>query len=43
MPDHPLPEIEEMHSLQETSAMLKSCPDCHTTLKDIPILYGIRA
>ncbi len=40
MPVGPLPEIEKMHSLQETSAMLKTCPDGHTTLKDIPILYG---
>jgi hypothetical protein len=40
LPDGPLPEIEEMHSRQKTSAMLKSCPDGHTTLRDIPILYG---
>lgn len=43
MPDGPLPEIEEKHSLQETSAMLKSCPDGHTTLIDIPIIYGANA
>ena len=40
MPDGPLREIEKKHSLQETSAMLKACPDGHTNLKDIPILYG---
>ncbi len=40
LPAGPLPEIEEQHSLQETSALLKSCADGHTTLKDIPILYG---
>ena len=39
MPDGPLPEIEKEHALQDTSAMLRSCPDGHTTLKDIPILY----
>ncbi|MES2923001.1 MAG: hypothetical protein V4819_15710 [Verrucomicrobiota bacterium] len=40
LPDGPLPEIEAKHALQETSATLKSCPDGHTTLRDIPILYG---
>lgn len=40
MPDAPLPEVEKDHSIQETSAMLKNCPDGHTDLKDIPILYG---
>ena len=40
LPDGPLAEIEEKHALQDTSAMLKSCPDGHTSLRDIPILYG---
>lgn len=40
LPDAPLPEIEAMHALQKTAAMLKTCPEGHTTLKDIPILYG---
>ncbi len=40
LPAGPLPEIEAMHALQETAAMLKTCPEGHTTLKDIPILYG---
>jgi hypothetical protein len=40
LPDGPLPQIEEMHASQETAATLKTCPEGHTTLKDIPILYG---
>lgn len=40
LPDGPLPEIEEKHSLQDRAATLKSCPDDHITLADIPILYG---
>ena len=40
LPDGPLEEIEAKHALQDRSATLKSCPAGHTTLKDIPILYG---
>lgn len=40
LPDGPLPEIEKKHAEQETSAMLGSCPDGHTALRDVPILYG---
>jgi hypothetical protein len=40
MPDGPLPEVEKDHSLQATSAFIKTCPDGHANLKDIPILYG---
>jgi hypothetical protein len=40
LPDGPLPEIEKKHAEQETSAMLGSCPDGHSTLRDVPILHG---
>lgn len=40
LPAGPLPHIEEMHTRQETAATLKACPEGHTTLKDIPVLYG---
>lgn len=40
LPAGPLSHIEEMHARQETAAMLKACPEGHTTLKDVPILYG---
>jgi hypothetical protein len=40
LPAGPLPEIEAMHARQETASMLKACPEGHTMLKDIPIVYG---
>ena len=40
LPDGPLPEVEEMHAGQKTADILKACPEGHTMLKDIPILYG---
>lgn len=40
LPYGPLPEIEKKHAEQETSAMLGSCPDGHSTLRDVPILHG---
>ncbi len=33
--------LEKKHQLQKTSAILKACPDGHTKLKDVPIMYGL--